>query len=48
LVTLPPALNALLRAVLALENDLVRRVTLPFGLSLFCIAAKEGSLSLSA
>jgi SAM-dependent methyltransferase len=40
LVALPGPLNALLRDVLRLEAWLIRRVDLPFGLSVLCLARK--------
>lgn len=43
LVALPGPLNALLRGVLRLEARLLRRVDLPFGLSVVSLARKPGS-----
>ena len=40
LVAVPRFLNRLLIGLLALENVLIRRVRLPFGLSVFCLAQK--------
>jgi hypothetical protein len=40
LVAVPPFVNRLLIGLLALENQLIRRVHLPFGLSVFCLAQK--------
>jgi hypothetical protein len=39
---LPPALNSILRRVAALELNASRRVSLPFGTSLFAVARKNG------
>ena len=40
LVAVPGFVNRLLIGLLALENVLIRRVRLPFGLSVFCLAQK--------
>ncbi|HZP25716.1 MAG TPA: class I SAM-dependent methyltransferase [Dehalococcoidia bacterium] len=40
LVALPGPLNALLRGILRIEAWLIRRVDLPFGLSVLCLAKK--------
>lgn len=40
LFPLPLALNAVLRGVLTVENAVLRRVRLPFGLSVFCVARR--------
>jgi SAM-dependent methyltransferase len=40
LVAVPSFVNRLLIGLLALENRLIRRVRLPFGLSVFCLAQK--------
>jgi SAM-dependent methyltransferase len=41
LVALPRAVNRALFCILALENYVARRVRMPFGVSVFCIARKK-------
>ncbi len=40
LVAVPGFVNRMLIGLLALENQMIRRVRLPFGLSVFCLAQK--------
>lgn len=40
-ITLPDALNNFLLKIIGIENTLIQKVNLPFGLSLVCIARKK-------